>query len=525
MTIWETSVRRPVGITMVTLIIILFGLVALTHLPIDLMPNITYPTLSISASYGNASPVEVETLLTRPLQPALSAVPGVEEITSTSSEGNSRVRVTFSWGTDLDAAANDIRDRLDRIMGRLPEEVERPTIRKFDLADFPILIMGASGNLDPVQLLKLIEEQVKFRIERIPGVAALDVMGGRKREIHVNLRVERLKALNIRPDDVIARLRRENMSLPAGIVEAGNYEFTIRTPGEFYRVDQIRDVVIKDDGKTLIRLGEIAEIEDRWEKQRRIVRINGQPGVRLTIQKQSGRNTVEVAEAVLKEVENINTELPQIHLTTIVDSSKYIKRSIENVSSAALYGGLLAVVMLLLFLGDVQSTLIIGISIPTSIIATFALMYFNDFNLNIISLGCVALGIGMLVDNAIVVLENIFRYRERGKGPKDAAIRGSAEVAAPILASTLTTLVIFLPLLFVEGMTGIMFKQLSYVVGFSLLCSLGISLTMVPMLTSHVSSNINPLGSTGKHKSLREGMLLFIRNRYLEILDNALRWP
>ncbi len=519
------SVRRPIGITMLTLIIVLFGAVSLYHLPIDLMPDITAPTISLSAQYQNAGPVEIETLLTRPIEQALSAVPGVEEITSTSTEGRCTVRVTFAWGTDLDAAANDIRDRLDRILSRLPEGVERPTLRKFDMANFPILILGASSNLDPVQMLRLIEDQVKYRIERIPGVAALDVMGGRKREIHVNLLIDRLKALQISPDQIISRIRQENLNLPAGIVEAGNYEFTIRTPGEFYRIDQLKSIVVKEDRTMQIRLGDVAEIEDKWERTRNVVRVNGKPGVRVSISKQSGKNTVKVADAVLAEIERINRDLPQIQLTPIVDTSKYIRNSINNVSSSALQGGVLAVLVLMFFLADLRSTIIIGVSIPISIIATFALMFYYGFTLNIMSLGGVALGIGMLVDNSIVVLENIFRRRERGQAPDEAAIDGSVEVTAPIIASTLTTLVIFLPLLFVEGMTGLMFKQLSYVVSFSLVCSLFVSLTLVPMLCSRLLKQVQiKNGQTQRNgiSRLLKSIVGFFEDRYTEMLRIAL---
>ncbi len=478
------SVKRPIGVTMVMCMVVIFGVVSLYRLPVDLMPDITYPTITVSASYSNASPTEIETLVTRPIEQAISAVPGVEEITSTSREGSSRVRVAFAWGTDLDAATNDLRDRLDRVLSRLPDDVERPSIRKFDAAAFPVLIIGASSDLDPVQMLNLIEDQVKYRIERIPGVAAIDVMGGSLREIQVNLDIDRIKALKIAPDQIISRLRAENLNLPAGMIESGNYELRLRTPGEFRDVKEIAALIIGETAGKQIRLRDVAEVLDLWEKKRSIVRINGKPGVRVMVNKQSGSNTVAVADAVKAEIAKINEEIPQLRLNAIVDSSKYIQRSIDNVSSSALYGGLLAILILQLFLGNAASTAIIAVAIPVSVIATFALMYYFQFTLNIMSLGGVALGIGMLVDNSIVVLENIFRYREKGRPMMQAAVEGASEVAMPVLASTLTTVVIFLPLLFVEGMTGLMFKQLAYVVSFSLFCSLVIALTIVPMLSS-----------------------------------------
>jgi HAE1 family hydrophobic/amphiphilic exporter-1 len=480
------AVQRPVLTVMVALIIIIVGIVSFRRLPIDLMPDITYPTLSISTAYENASPEEVEELITRVIEEAMSAVPGVEEVSSVSAEGRSSVRVTFVWGTDLDAASNDIRDRLDRIITRLPEDSERPRLRKFDLASFPILILGVSGKLDPIQMRKIIDHQVKYRIERVPGVASLDIRGGLDREIHVNLNAEKLKALGLPIDQILNRIKDENINLPAGTIEQGLMDITIRTPGIYTSLDQLRNTVVAIRQKAPIQLKEIATVDDAWQKVTRIVRVNGQPGIRMSVNKQSGKNTVEVATGVLKEIERINADMPHIQITPIIDTSDYIKRSITNVGTTILYGGALAVLVLLLFLRNIPNTAIITTTIPISIVATFALMYFGGFTLNLMTLGGLALGVGMLVDNAIVVLENIFRLRESGQEPETAAVNGSKEVVAAVIASTITTLVVFLPLIFVRGMAGIMFKQLSYVVSFSLACSLAVALTLVPMLTSRV---------------------------------------
>ena len=517
----HVSVKRPIGVTMIMCIVIIFGAISLYKLPVDLMPDITYPTITVMASYSNASPTEVETLITRPIEQAVAAIPGVEEINSTSTEGRSRVRISFAWGTDLDAASNDLRDRIDRILSRFPDDVDRPTIRKFDAAAMPVLIIGAASDLDPVQMLNLIDDQVKYRIERIPGVAALDVMGGNQREIQVNIDINRVRALKIAPDQVISRLRAENINLPAGMIESGNYELRLRTPGEFKDVKEIERLVIGETAGKLIRLRDVAEVIDLWEKRRSIVRINGKPGVRIMVNKQSGSNTVAVAQAVKNELEKINEEIPQLRLAPIVDSSKYIERSINNVSSSALYGGLLAIIILQFFLGNIASTGIIATAIPVSIVATFALMYYFGFTLNIMSLGGVALGIGMLVDNSIVVLENIFRHREKGMGMMEAAIHGSSEVAMPVLASTLTTVVIFLPLLFVEGMTGVMFKQLAYIIAFSLLCSMLIALTIVPMLTSRYLRIGN--GNRGIFRRVSEKVIKTILASHSRTLDLVLQ--
>ena len=294
------SVHHPIFTVMIFLIVIILGFVSFTRLPIDLMPDITYPTLSLITSYGNASPEEIEELITRPVEEAMSAVPGVEEISSTSSEGSSMVRVSFTWGTDLEEASNDIRDRLDRILPSLPEDIDRPRLRKFDPASFPILIMGASSDLDPIQTRRIIDDQIKYRIERVPGVASLDIWGGLEREIHINLEPDKIKALGLPLDMILNKIRSENVDVPAGTIERGNYEVLIRTPGVYTNLDEIRNTVVAIRDGVPIQVKEIATVEDSWQKVRRIVRVNGKQGVRLSISKQSGKNTVEVAQAVLE---------------------------------------------------------------------------------------------------------------------------------------------------------------------------------------------------------------------------------
>jgi HAE1 family hydrophobic/amphiphilic exporter-1 len=484
MNLSRLSIHRPIFTIMVTLIVLILGGISLYRLPIDLMPDITYPAITVSSEYENASPEEIEELVTRPIEEAMSAVPGVEEVNSESTEGESDVRLSFTWGTDLDAASNDIRDRLDRVIHRLPEDATRPSLRKFDLASFPILIMGASSNMDPVQMRKLIEDQVKYRIERVPGVASLNIWGGHYREIHVDLYGDKIKALGIPLNQILSRIKAGNINVPAGTIDRGNYNIMIRTPGEFTSIDELRNTVVAVREGVSVNLQEIARVEDSWEKITHFVRVDDKPGIQLSVSKQSGKNTVEVAKLVLKEIEQINKDLPQIHIATIIDTSDYIKRSISNIGDSAIYGGLLAILVLLFFLRSFRTTAIIAVSIPTSIIATFVLIYFGKFTLNIMTLGGLALGVGMLVDNSIVVLENIFRLHEDGMDNETAALKGSEEVTDAIIASTLTTVVVFLPLIFVRGMAGVMFKQLSLVVTFSLLASMAVALTLVPMLAA-----------------------------------------
>jgi HAE1 family hydrophobic/amphiphilic exporter-1 len=527
MNIARGPVERPVLTSIIFLIIIVLGVVSLTRLSIDLMPEITYPTISVITDYGNVGPQEMEELVSRPLEEALAAVQGVEEITSTSTEGRSMVRVSFDWGTDLDVAANDIRDRVDRALGRLPEDIERPMIRKFDLSAFPILILGVSSRLDPLDLRLLVEDQVKYRLERTAGVAAVDIWGGLSREIHVDLDGAQLKALGLSTEEILAALRNENRNIPAGLYDKGNLEVLMRTQGEFASLEEIENTVIAMREGTPIRIRDVAEVEDSWEEVRRLIRIDGNPGLRISVSKQSGANTVSVAEAAKEEIERINRDLPQLQLTPLIDTSKYIRQSISNVGNATVAGGILAIIILFLFLRNISSTAIIATAIPISVTATFGLMYFSGLTLNIMTFGGLALGIGMLVDSSIVVLENIYRHREQGGSPKESALVGTSEVWSAILASILTTVVVFLPVVFIRGMSGTMYRQMAYVVSFSLLCSLVVALTLIPMLGSRFLYYRPPdregrAGRLGRIYALSERSFQRVEARYVRLLKWAL---
>lgn len=524
MNISEFSIKRPIFVSMLILVVLVLGFVALSSLPVDLMPDITYPTLNVSTSYPNTAPEEMEQIITRPIEEALSSVPGVEEIFSVSSQGGSTVRVMFDWGTNIDEAANEIRERIDRIIGRFPEEVQRPTLRKFDPAQSPILTLGILTELDPLQVRRIIDEQISYRLERVPGVASIDVWGGLQREIQVNVFPDKVKALGLPLDLVISKIRQENIDIPAGTIEKGNYEITVRIPGVYTSIDQIKETIVAVRDGGVIRIKDIANVEDSYQRVTRIARVDGLPSISMSVYKQSGENTVKVVDGVYKELEYVKQDYPQFRFIVLRDNAKYVRDAINNVGTSAAYGGLLAVLVLLFFLVNIRSTLVIALSIPISIIATFTLMYFGGFTLNVMSLGGLALGIGMMVDNSIVVLENIFRMREEGIPLKKAAVAGSTEVTAAIIASTVTTLIVFLPMLFVEGASGIMFKQLAYVVAFSLTCSLVVALTLVPMLASRLLKGDN----IGKHKPEKKlavkskQFFINIENNYKRLLDYCL---
>ena len=431
----------------------------------------------------------------------------------------------FAWGTDLDAASNDIRDRLDRILARLPDDASRPSLRKFDLAAMPVVMMGVVSDLDPVTLRTLIDNEIGYRLERVNGVASINVWGGLTREVQINIDPQKLKSLGISMDSVISRIRASNVNQPTGNIYRGNYQITVRVPGVFENLDELRETVIAQKGGTSVSLKEIATVKDASSKETSVVRINGEPGIQISVNKQSGTNTVRVAKGVLKEVENINRSISQVKVVPLVDQSVYISRSINNVASSVVIGGILAVLILLFFLRNFKSTMVISTAIPISIMATFGLLYFNGFTLNLMTIGALALGVGQLLDNSIVVLENVFRHRELGKKPKEAAIIGADEVTSPIIASTLTSVVVFLPMIFMQGMTGLMYRQLAFVVVFALICSLVTALTMVPMLSSKLLSvSTEP---KGRKDSLR-CRIYHATGRILEGMENvygkALNW-
>ncbi len=528
MSLAAVAVRRPVATVMFFLIVVLLGGIAFWHLPVDLMPEVTYPTLTLRTDYPNVGPQEVEDLISRPIEEAVAAIAGVETITSTSSEGESAVRVAFTWGTDLDAAADEVRARIDRIRSTLPEGADSPRLYKFDLSSFPVLYLGVySDTMDAVELRQFTEDRIERRLERVPGVAAVDVRGGLRRQIRVDLDRDKLLALGLSADRVTRLLGAENLNRPAGKVEEGNLDLYLRTVGEFKTARQVGDTVVTVRDGRPIYLRDVADIREGVEEVTSIVRINGEPGIRVAINKQSGSNTVEVARAARAEVDHINRDDPQVRLIPIIDSSEYVEQAMSNVRTAAVLGGALAVVVLLFFLRSGRSTLVIATAIPISVVATFALIYFAGYTLNIMTFGGLALGVGMLVDNAVVVLENVFRKREEGVGPEASAIDGTGEVALAITASTLTTMAVFLPILFMEGVSSVMYRQLAVVVAFALFASLAVALTLIPMLSklllahgpAHGTSRFGPVERLYRWS---ESVLDGLERRYAGSLDRTL---
>lgn len=481
----ELSVKRPVTTLMAFLLIVVLGLVSTGRLNMDLLPKMNFPVAAVITTYSGAGPQEVENLITRPIEETLGTVANVTNLTSSSAAEQSIVIAEFNWGTDMDFALLDVREKLDLIKGYLPDGADSPMVFKFDPSMMPVMTLAVSGTDDLVALKTLVDEEIKPRLERIEGVASVGVSGGLTRVIKVSVDQAKLNSYGLSLQTIIQTLQAENLNLPGGSVRSGDLEFMVRTTGEFSDVSQIADLNILSPTGIMVKLKEVAEVADTVEDGSAYVLLNGKTAVSLSISKETDGNTVNVSRAVRKEMEKIRAELPgDINFDVVMDQAQYIQFALDGLKDNAIMGGLLAVIILLLFLRNFTSTLIISISIPVSIIATFVLLYFAGLNLNMMTLGGLALGVGMLVDNAIVVLENIYRYRQLGHSAVEAAVNGASEVGLAITASTLTTVIVFLPVVFISGLTSEIFKELSLTIAFSLLASLLVALTLVPMLSS-----------------------------------------
>ena len=528
MSLSDIAIKRPITTFMLFIAVVLIGAFSLSQLAIDLLPDIEFPTVTVSIPYQGASPKEVETLITEHLERAVSTVQNVEEVRATSSEGRATVRVSFGWGIDMTEAVNDIRERVAQIKQVLPEEADEPRIWKFDTSRIGILYLGLSGNLPLDKIRRYAEDEIQYKLEQIKGVAAVDVRGGLEREIHVSVDRSRLEAVGLSFSQVVSALRRENLDMPGGYLETDQKELLLRTSGQYTRIDQIVNAVVGRQSGSPIHLFQVAEVSDSFKERRDDTRIQGKPGVSIAIRKQPGENTVQVADSVLKRVESIRSLLPVgMEISVLWDTSSFIRDSMSQIQQTAALGGILAVCILFLFLQNLRSTIIIFVAIPTAIIATFIMMSSANLTLNMMSMGGIALGLGMLLDNAIVVLENIFRHRQAGKSANEAASVGTKEVSAAIVASTLTTLCVFLPLFFAgTGMQGIFFRQLAYTVCFALLASLVVALTLIPVMASKFLrvNEISSSQSGGLSGGQRiAGAFEGLNNRYRDGLDWALR--
>ncbi|HLE76914.1 MAG TPA: efflux RND transporter permease subunit [bacterium] len=489
MSLIRLAIARPIGTLMLGAIVLLIGLVSLFSLPIELLPELTFPRLSIRTDLPGAGPEEVENLVTRPIEETVSAAVGARDVASSSSEGSSSVTITFPSGTDLDAAAADVRAAIERARRRLPASASNPIVFKFDPSQQPIVQLGlvaSDGALGLSELRQLAEDQLQFRLERVPGVAQVTISGGLRRQIQVYLDPVRMQGLGISERDVITALAGTNLIVPGGQVTEGTRQLGLRVSSQYRTVDQVRQTVILTRAGVPITVGDVAAVNERDEERTSLVRINGRPGVLMQVLRQSGANTVAVSDGVIQAAQSVS--LPGAEVLVLSDNARFVRRSIGSVEQALLIGGLLAFGVLALFLRDLRSVLVVATAVPLSMIATFALMYFSNYTLNLMTLGGLALGIGMMVDGAIVVVENVFRLREGGRAGIPAATAGAEQVASAVIASQLTTIVVFLPVVLMRGsvITTQLFFQFSVVVTFALLCSLVVALTLVPTLAARL---------------------------------------
>ena len=481
MSLIEFSLKRRVTVSMCAVALVIFGIVAFTRLPINLLPDISYPSLTVETRYAGAAPAEIESLVSRPVEEAVGIVAGVQRITSVSRPGLSQVTLEFAWGRNMDFASIDVREKLDLVV--LPREAEKPVVLRFDPANDPVVRLYLTGSDNLYQLRYLADEVLKKDLESTEGVAAIKVNGGYEEEIQVKVDEGKLSMLGVSIQEVNQKLLRENVNQAGGSLYESEARYLVRARNEFKDLDDImKTVLLSKDGRN-VTMADVAEVT-RGHKQRDVItRFGGKEAVELALYKSGDSNTVSVVRAVQARLERARKELPSgVQVVTGADQSRFIQASIHEVISGAVIGGLLSVVVLLFFLKDVLSTAIISISIPISIIATFFLMYQTGTTLNVMSLGGLALGVGMLVDDAIVVLEAIHKRRERGETGFVAAERGTKEVGRAVVASTLTTVAVFVPVVFVEGIAAQLFRDQALTVSFSLLASLVVSLTLNPML-------------------------------------------
>jgi HAE1 family hydrophobic/amphiphilic exporter-1 len=489
----EIATERRVTVVMLMVAVVLFGMVSLSRLNLNLLPDVSYPTVTIRTELTGAAPVEVENLLTKPIEEAVGVIRNVRLVRSVSRSGQSDVTLEFLWGTDMDVAGVEVREKLDLLF--LPLEASRPLLLRFDPSSEPIMRLGllyresadvgdgAEARLK--SLRRLAEDRIKTDLEAEEGTAAVKVSGGLEDEIQIQVDQQKLSQLGIGIEEIAQRIRAENVNLSGGRLEEGDQRFLVRTLNEFESVSEFSDAIVAYVAGRPVYLRDIATVERGHKEREAITRVRGRESVELGIYKEGDANTVQVANRLEARLERVRESLPEdMELVKIYDQSRFISSAVNNVKNAAFVGGIFAIIVLYGFLRDSRSTTIVSIAIPISVIGTFLLMYTNNISLNIMSLGGIALAVGMLVDNSIVVLENIVRKREQGEGIVEAAKNGTAEVASAVVAATLTTIAVFFPMVFISGIAGQLFRDQALTVTFALLFSLVVALTVIPMLSA-----------------------------------------
>jgi hydrophobe/amphiphile efflux-1 (HAE1) family protein len=526
MTLSSVAIKRPVFTVMIMAAMLVLGLVGFRRLGSDLFPDVSFPAVVVTVPYPGASPKEVETLVSKPLEDAFIGINGIDRVRSFSREGSSLVLVLFNLGVNVTDAATEVRERLSQVRYKLPTETKEPIVNRFDVSASPVLTYTVRGTGSLAEIRDYTDDVIRPALEQVDGVAAVDIKGGAVREVRVLLDRPKLDALGVGLGDVVVRLRNENLNVPAGHYDEGAREVSVRTVGEFKSVDQIRDVIVATarDGSA-VRLRDVADVIDGFEDQTTLVRVNGTEAVTFEVRKQSGQNTVEVAHAVKAKLAQIEKTFPKgMSTALLIDQSRFIEVELDSVQHHIVIGALMAVLIILVFMMDVRSTLISAVALPTSVIGTFFVMYLLGFTLNMMTLLALSLAIGLLIDDAVVVRENIFKHIERGKSPMQAALDGTQEVALSVFATTLTIIAVFLPVAFVKGMVGQFFRQFGITISAAVAISLFVAFTLDPMLSSRFSkTKTHERGAFDWLKAPFEWTLGQIERTYAAMLGWAVR--
>ncbi|MEO6418907.1 MAG: efflux RND transporter permease subunit [Polyangiaceae bacterium] len=495
MNISAIAIRRPVFTVMVTLALMVFGLLGLSRLGTDLFPDVTFPLVSVNIVYPGASPTEVETLVSKPIEDAVVSLNGIDRVRTYSREGLSTTVVIFKLGVDIQEAANLVRERVAQTRFKLPQEVKEPAVTRLDVSAAPVLTYTLSGGgMSLAETAKFARDVLRPSLEQVEGVAALEVRGGPEREVHVDLNLAKVDALHLSPPLILNQLKAQNLTVPAGHFDEGAREITVRTVGEFKTVDEIRELIVATgpDGSS-VRLSDIAEVEDGFEEMRTKIRANGESAVSFEVVKQSGQNTVAICDLVKAKLAKMEKAFPPgVRTNLIIDQSRFIRVNTHEVEVSIFFGGAMAVLVILLFMLDIRSTLISSVALPTSVIATFFVMYLLHFSLNMMTLLGLSLAIGLLIDDAVVVRENISKHLERGEDPRTAALEGTKEISLSVLATTLTVVAVFVPVAFMDGIVGQFFRQFGLTIVAAVLMSLFVAFTLDPMLSSRFSKAHRP---------------------------------
>ncbi|HRU39241.1 MAG TPA: efflux RND transporter permease subunit, partial [Candidatus Goldiibacteriota bacterium] len=480
------SIKRPVFIVMMVLSLITLGIVGFSRMPWDLMPNIEFAMITVTVIYPGTSAEEMENLVAKPLEDSFTVLEGIDKVNTSCREGVAMITASFKLGVDIKFAELKVRDKVAAVKPYLPEDAQEPIITRMSFADIPIQYMSLSGKMDTAKLREILEDDVKPRLETLPGVGSIQIMGGRKRLVKITVDKAMLLAKGVSIGMIKNAINMRNLNYPVGQIKGDEKDITVRIVGQFKSVEDIADLAMTSMSGKIVRIKDVAKVEFALEDEDTYVRVNKQQAVMFAVYKQSGANSVKVAEEVIEEIKEVNKTLPEgVVAASAGDTTKGIKRSVEGVLENIIIGAILAVGIVWLFLGNFRSAIITAIALPNSIIGAFFLIWLSNFSINVITLLSLSLAVGLLIDDSIVVRENIFRHIEHGMKPKEAAEKGTNEVALAVISTTLSILAVFIPISFLTGLVGQFFKQFGLTVAFALLISLLDAFTTAPMLSAY----------------------------------------